>query len=157
LWIVRQLCLTWWIVARPQAAGTPRELSVSVIVPAKNELGMIKRIIEETPELGTESELIFVEGNSTDGTREEILRQIELHPERKIVYIEQTGRGKGDAVRLGFGQARCDVLMILDADLTVARPELPAFLRAIETGRAEFVNGSRLVYGLEPGAMRYLN
>ena len=157
LWIVRQLCLTWWIVARPQSSGAPRELSVSVIVPAKNEQGMIERIVDETPELGTESELIFVEGNSTDGTREEILRQIELHPERRIVYVEQTGHGKGDAVRLGFARARCDVLMILDADLTVSPAELPAFLNAIETGRAEFVNGSRLVYGLEPGAMRYLN
>ena len=56
---------------------------------------MIERIVEETPQLGRESELIFVEGHSTDGTREEILRQIELHPEREIVYIEQTGHGQG--------------------------------------------------------------
>ena len=85
------------------------------------------------------------------------MRQIELHPEREIVYVEQTGKGKGDAVRLGFARARYDVLMILDADLTVRPQELPSFLEAIETGRAEFANGSRLVYGLEPGAMRFLN
>ena len=140
--------------ARPRSIAS---LSVSVVVPAKNEAGMIERIVTETPELGSRSELIFVEGHSTDGTREEILRQIELHPEREIVYVEQTGHGKGDAVRLGFARARNDVLMILDADLTVRPRELPLFLAAIETGRAEFVNGSRLVYGLEPGAMRYLN
>ena len=157
LWIVRQLCLTWWIVARPQPPDEKRELSVSVVVPARDERGMIERIVAETPEFPAGSELIFVEGHSTDGTREAILEQIELHPERRIVYVEQAGHGKGDAVRLGFARATCDVLMILDADLTVSPSDLPSFLEAIATGRAEFVNGSRLVYGLEPGAMRYLN
>ena len=157
LWLVRQLCLTYWLVARLQPAEARRELSVSVVVPAKNEAGMIEQIIDQTPELGTKTELIFVEGHSTDGTRTEILRQIERHPEREIVYVEQTGHGKGDAGRLGFAQARHDVLMILDADLTVQPADLPSFLEALQTGRAEFVNGSRLVYGLEPGAMRYLN
>jgi SAM-dependent methyltransferase len=157
VWIIRQLCLTYWMVARVRPPGERRSLGVSVVVPAKDEAGMIERIVDETPSLGTRSELIFVEGNSTDGTRDEILRQIELHPEREIVYVEQTGRGKGDAVRLGFARARYDVLMILDADLTVRPRDLPLFLEAIETGRAEMVNGSRLVYGLEPGAMRFLN
>ena len=157
LWGIRQLCLTYWIVARPVAAEARRKLSVSVVVPAKDEAGMIARIVEEMPALGTRSELIFVEGHSTDGTREEILRQIELHPDREIVYINQEGHGKGDAVRRGFERARYDVLAILDADLTVRPRELPLFLDAIETGRAEFVNGSRLVYGLEPQAMLFLN
>jgi SAM-dependent methyltransferase len=157
LWVIRHLCLTYWIVARVPPPGGRRDLSVSVVVPARNEAGMIERIVAETPPLGTRSELIFVEGHSTDGTREEILRQAELHPEREIVYLEQTGRGKGDAVRLGFERARYDVLMILDADLTVRPRDLPLFLDAIATDRAEFVNGSRLVYGMEQGAMRFLN
>jgi SAM-dependent methyltransferase len=155
--IVRHLSLTWWIVARKRPPDEPEELSVSIVVPARDEAGMIERIVQETPELGSSCELIFVEGHSTDGTREEIERQIELHPEREIVYLRQTGKGKGDAVRLGFEKARYDVLMILDADLTVRAQELPSFLEAIATGRAEFANGSRLVYGLEPGAMRFLN
>ncbi|MBV8396741.1 MAG: glycosyltransferase, partial [Actinobacteria bacterium] len=150
VWGLRQLCLTYWIVARLRPPDERRELSVSIVVPAKNEAGMVERIVDETPPIGTRCELIFVEGHSTDGTREEIERQIALHPEREIVYVEQTGRGKGDAVRLGFARAKYDVLMILDADLTVRPRELPLFLDAIETGRAEFVNGSRLVYGLEP-------
>jgi hypothetical protein len=155
--IVRHLSLTWWIVARKRPPDEPEELSVSIVVPARDEAGMIARIVEETPELGSRSELIFVEGHSTDGTAEEIRRQIELHPQREIVHLEQTGKGKGDAVRLGFEQARYDVLMILDADLTVRPQELDSFLDAIASGRAEFANGSRLVYGLEPGAMRFLN
>ena len=157
LWGLRQLCLTYWLVARPRPQEDRRSLSVSVVVPARDEVEMIARIVDETPEFGERSELIFVEGHSRDGTRDEILRQIELHPEREIVYIEQTGRGKGDAVRLGFARARYDVLIILDADLTVRPRELPRFLEALETRRAEFVNGSRLVYGIEPGAMRFLN
>ena len=155
--IIRHLTLTWWIVARKHPPEEPEELSVSIVVPARDEAGMIERIVEETPELGSRSELIFVEGHSTDGTADEIRRQIELHPEREIVYLQQTGKGKGDAVRLGFEHARYDVLMILDADLTVRPQELESFLEAIATGRAEFANGSRLVYGLEPGAMRFLN
>ena len=157
LWGIRQLCLTYWIVARLRPPDERRELSVSIVVPAKNEAGMVARIVEETPALGTRSELIFVEGHSQDGTREEIARQIERHPEREIVYVAQEGHGKGDAVRLGFERARYEVVMILDADLTVRPRDLPFFLDAIETGRAEFANGSRLVYGIEPGAMRFLN
>jgi SAM-dependent methyltransferase len=157
LWVVRHLCLTFWIVARPSPVAERRQLSVSIVVPARDEAGMIERIVEETPELGTACELIFVEGHSRDGTREEIERQIDARPGRAIRLVAQTGNGKGDAVRLGFAQARNEVLMILDADLTVRPAELASFLEAIETGRAEFVNGSRLVYGLAPGAMRYLN
>jgi SAM-dependent methyltransferase len=155
--VIRHLCLTYWIVARPEPTGEHRDLSVSIVVPARDERGMIERIVEETSSLGFQTELIFVEGHSVDGTQEEILRQIEGHPEREIVLVEQQGRGKGDAVRLGFERARHDVLLILDADLTVRPRDLPPFVDAIATGRAEFVNGSRLVYGLEPGAMRFIN
>jgi hypothetical protein len=99
--VVRHLCLTWWIVARPAPVAAAEQPIVSVVVPAKNEAGMIERIVAETPPLGRQSELIFVDGHSSDGTRAEILRQIELHPEQEIVLLEQTGSGKGDAVRLG--------------------------------------------------------
>ncbi|HWE81886.1 MAG TPA: glycosyltransferase [Gaiellaceae bacterium] len=156
LWGIRHLCLTYWIVARLQPAER-RDLSVTVVVPAKNEAGMVDRIVDETAFLGPGAELIFVEGHSTDGTREAIERRIELEPDRKIVYIEQTGHGKGDAVRLGFERATGDILTILDADLTVRPRDLPPFFEALANGRAEFVNGSRLVYGIEPGAMRFLN
>src|SRR5262249_48879693 len=138
VWIIRQLCLTWWIVARPIPPDQPEELSVSIVVPAKNEAGMVEQIVAQTPSLGSRSELIFVEGHSTDGTRQEIERQIELHPEREIVYLEQTGTGKGDAVRLAFEHARNDVLIILDADLTVRPHDLAPFVEAVASGRAEF-------------------
>jgi SAM-dependent methyltransferase len=156
LWPFNRLCLTYWLVARP-APQPVGELSVSVVCPCRNEEGNIGPLIERLPDLGTETELVFVEGGSADDTRAEILRQIELHPERDIAFVEQPGRGKGDAVRAGFAAARHDVLMILDGDLSVRPEDLPKFYRAIADGRAELVNGSRLVYDIEPGAMRFLN
>ncbi|HEY4346606.1 MAG TPA: glycosyltransferase [Gaiellaceae bacterium] len=154
--ILRHLCLTYWIVARPLTSER-RELSVSIVVPARNEAGMIERIVDDTAFLGPDAELIFVEGHSSDGTGAEIERQIALHPERNILFLVQTGKGKGDAVRLGFERASGDILTILDADLTVRPRDLPPFFDAIANGHGEFVNGSRLVYGIEPGAMRFLN
>jgi SAM-dependent methyltransferase len=156
LWPFNRLCLTYWLVARPEPAPVG-ELSVSVICPCRNEEGNIGPLIERLPELGTATELVFVEGGSTDDTRAEILRQIERRPERDISFVAQTGRGKGDAVRAGFAAAKHDVLMILDGDLSVRPEDLPKFYRAVADGRAELVNGSRLVYDIEPGAMRRLN
>ena len=156
-WPFKHFCATYWIVARPKAAHAESPPSVSVVVPARDEAGMIERIVDELPELGSATELLFVEGHSTDGTREEILRQIERHPERRIRLVVQRGRGKGDAVRQGFAEASGEILMILDADLTVAPGDLPGFYEALVGGHGEFVNGSRLVYGLEPGSMRFLN
>ena len=109
------------------------------------------------PDSATRTELVFVEGGSTDGTREEIERQIEVHPERDIRFVPQTGRARATRFALGFAAAQHDVLMILDADLSVRPEDLPKFHRALADGRAELVNGSRLVYDMEPGAMRFLN
>jgi SAM-dependent methyltransferase len=156
LWLLQHLCLTYWVVARPVPRAR-RERSVSVVIPCRNEAGTIAAAIERVPDLGASTELVFVEGGSTDGTRDEIERQIELHPERRLVLAVQQGRGKADAVRLGFEVATGEVLMVLDGDLTVAPEDLTKFYDAIAEGRAELVNGSRLVYGLDPGAMRFLN
>jgi ubiquinone/menaquinone biosynthesis C-methylase UbiE len=157
LWPFTLFCLTYWVVARPRSTHLPNDLGVSVIVPCRNEAGTIAEIVDRVPELGAGTELIFVEGGSTDRTRDEIELQIESRPDRHISLLSQEGRGKGDAVRLGFTRATGDILMILDADLTVAPEDLPKFYDALVSGRAELVNGSRLVYGLEPAAMRFLN
>jgi SAM-dependent methyltransferase len=156
VWPLNHLTLTYWIVARPQPQPLG-EHSVTVVCPCRNEQGHIAGVIERLPQFGEELELLFVEGNSTDDTRGEIQRLIETHSDRDIRLIDQPGRGKGDAVRTGFAAAKNDVLMILDGDLSVAPEELPKFYRALVDGRAELVNGSRLVYDIEPGAMRFLN
>jgi len=155
-WPFNHLCLTYWVVAR-RRDRTPADLSVSVICPCRNEEGNVAAIVERLPALGTACELIFVEGGSTDSTRAEIERQIAAHPERDVRLVAQTGEGKGDAVRAGFAAARNDVLMILDGDLSVAPEDLGKAYRAVADGYAELLNGSRLVYDLEPGSMRFLN
>lgn len=157
LWPFTQFSLTYWIVARPRPEPRDAGYGVSVIVPCRNEEGTIAEIVERVPEMGAGTELIFVEGGSTDGTREEIERQIAQRPDRRISVSDQPGRGKGDAVRVGFERASEDVLMIFDADLTVSANDLPKFYEALAGGHADLVNGSRLVYDLEPGAMRFLN
>jgi len=157
--LLRKLCLVQVIVARPAPVPVPAEtLSCSVVVPARNERGNIAEVVARMPALGRHTEIIFVEGHSSDRTEAEIERVIAENPGRDIRLVRQgDGVGKGDAVRKGFGAARGDVLMILDADLTVPPEELPKFLRALASGRGEFINGSRLVYPMEKQAMRFLN
>ena len=164
--LLKHLAVTNIYVARPVAL-TPRpplpqgeeeiEPLVSVIVPARNEAGNIEAIFQRTPEMGHGTELVFVEGHSRDNTYETIEHTIAAHPERRAQLHRQTGVGKGDAVRLGFEKATGDVLMILDADLTVPPEDLPRFYEALVSGKGEFVNGVRLVYPMEDEAMRFAN
>ncbi|HEX3554160.1 MAG TPA: glycosyltransferase [Thermoanaerobaculia bacterium] len=157
LWPFRHLALCNFVVARPAARPREEEPLVSVVVPARNEEGNVPAVFSRLPEMGRGTELIFVEGHSTDGTWAAIEREIAAHPERRARACRQTGRGKGDAVRLGFAQASGDVLMILDADLTVPPEDLPRFYEVIRSGQGEFVNGVRLVYPMEEQAMRFAN
>ncbi|MBC2717949.1 MAG: glycosyltransferase [Desulfobacteraceae bacterium] len=153
--------LTNFIVARPgfdqQETVSNHLPSVSVIVAARNEAGNIESILRRVPSLGSGTELIFVEGHSTDNTYETIKEEIKKFPDKNCKLFQQTGKGKGDAVRLGFENATGDILMILDADLTVPPEDLPRFYDAIASGKGEFVNGVRLVYPMEQEAMRFFN
>ncbi len=151
------LALVEYLVARPawQHVQASPPLKCSVVVPCRNEKGNVENIFARTPELGAGTELIFVDGNSEDGTVEEIEQRLST---RDAMLIHQgDGKGKGDAVRKGFAAATGDVLFILDADLTVPPEDLPKFYDAIAEGHGEFINGSRLVYPMESGAMRLLN
>lgn len=158
--IFNNLCLTGYIVARlsqtrPQGNN---DFSVSIIIPARNEKGNIEEAVMRIPKMGRNTEIIFVEGNSTDETRSEIERVCEAYKDKRDVkFLVQDGKGKGDAVRKGFDHASGDILMILDADLTVPPEDLPKFYDAIATGKGEYINGTRLVYPMEDEAMRTLN
>ncbi len=155
----RWFCLTNFIVARPVPEPDAEKSlpSVSVIVAARNEAGNIEDILRRMPVLGSRTQLVFVEGHSSDNTYETIETLMVKHPEKDISLYRQTGKGKGDAVRLGFDKADGDILMILDADMTVPPEDLPRFVDAIVSGKGEFVNGVRLVYPMEDQAMRFFN
>jgi ubiquinone/menaquinone biosynthesis C-methylase UbiE len=153
----RWLAMSNILIARPMAAPVWQEPVVTVVVPARNEEGNIPQIVDRVPQMGAGTELIFVEGNSTDDTWGAIQRELALRPGVRAKAFKQSGKGKGDAVRKGFQEASGDVLMILDADLTVAPEDLPRFYEAWRSGHAEFVNGVRLVYPMEDRAMRFFN
>ncbi len=156
-WPFNEMALSNFMIARLEPQAPVTEPSVSVVIAARNESGNIGAIFERTPPMGREMELVFVEGHSKDDTYEAIEREIAARPERQARLFKQKGIGKADAIRLGFSEARGDVLMILDADLTVSPEDLPRFYEALRLGKGEFVNGVRLVYPMEKQAMQGLN
>jgi SAM-dependent methyltransferase len=158
--LLRHLSLNNYIFARPVPVPgkTDNQFSTSIVIPARNESGNIENAVKRIPEFGRHIEILFVEGNSSDDTWEVINKVKEEYSSvRDIKAIRQPGKGKGDAVREGFKQATGDILMILDADLTVPPEDLPRFYNALASRKGEFINGVRLVYPMEKNAMRPLN
>lgn len=158
LWPFNHLSLANFLIARPAPTDQPHEPPlVSVIVPARNEAGNVQAIFERVPEMGSGTELVFVEGNSTDRTFQAIQEAQAQFISRRSILLKQPGKGKGDAVRAGYERATGEVLMILDADLTVPPEDLPRFYEALVSRKGEFINGVRLVYPMEKNAMRFFN
>jgi SAM-dependent methyltransferase len=158
----RKLCIANYAIAKPlriqPEEGFKSQYSVSVIIPARNESGNIENAIKRMPFMGRHTEIIFVEGNSTDDTWQTMQEISEKYGHTHDIKItKQDGKGKGDAVRKGFDMASGEILMILDADLTVPPEDLPKFYDVIASGKGEFINGSRLVYAMNEKAMRFLN
>ena len=158
----KYFCLNNFTFAKPLASNNELEWkekhSVSVVIPARNESGNIENAITRLPKLGNRTEIIFIEGNSTDDTWEKIQEIQKKYASTHDIKIgQQSGKGKADAVRKGYGIATGDILMILDADLTVPPEDLPKFYDAIASGKGSFINGSRLVYQMDKEAMRFLN
>jgi hypothetical protein len=151
------------VIRKPDISHFDDMPSISIIVPARNEAGTIEKIARELPSLGSFTEIIFIEGNSTDNTWDEIQRVAKVmanDPNRgnkKIKFGRQDGKGKGNAVRKGFDMASGDILTIYDADMTVPADTMGRFYDALAKNKADFINGSRLVYPLEKQSMRLLN
>jgi SAM-dependent methyltransferase len=158
---IEWLSLMYGVVARPSPnlfpGGRASRPSTSVIIPCRNEAGHIRPLVSRLPDLGPNGEFLFVEGNSTDDTLAVLRQVLAENPTRPFRLLKQEGRGKGDAVRLGFTRARGEVVLILDSDMGVAPEDIPKFVDALVRGKAEMVNGSRMVYPMEGEAMRFLN
>lgn len=160
--LFKSMCLNQFTFSRPllnhSETVVADKYSVSICIPARNESGNIENAILRLPKFGKHQEIIFVEGNSSDDTWQKIQEIQEKYKHTHDIKIaQQSGKGKGDAVRKGYSIATQDILMILDADLTMPPEELPKFYNAIATGKGEFINGSRLVYPMDKEAMRFLN
>lgn len=156
--LIRRFSLRNYMVARPMPTQSLGPLSVTVIIPCRNERGNIEPAIRRMPRFAEDMEILFVEGHSSDGTFAECERVRDAYAgEWDIKAVRQEGKGKGDAMRKGYDLARGDVLMILDSDLTMPPEDLPKFYHALVSGKGEFINGSRLVYPMESEAMRFLN
>jgi hypothetical protein len=142
-----------------RTVDVPRDLTCSVVVPCRNEVGNIDELVRRVPHLGTHTQLVFIDGASTDGTIERIEENIRNHPERDIILLHQKQMkgGKGAAVFQAFDEVQGDVIMILDADMTVAPEDLPRFFFALSEGHAEFANGVRMTYPMEERAMQPAN
>ncbi len=167
--LIKRLALLRAVVARPGRAPTSdRPRSVTVVTPTRNDVGNIEAAVTRTPNMGSHTELLFVDGNSTDGTVEKIREMIAAHPERDIKLLSQEAdptttppnmmlqRGRGDAVRKGLAAAQGDILIVLDGDLTIPPEELPRFYDALVTGKGEFINGTRLIYPSQTDLVPYL-
>jgi SAM-dependent methyltransferase len=155
--LIRQGCLRHYSVCRSLRCVNDGVSSATVVVPARNERGNIEAMVQRIPRFVENLEIIFVEGHSKDGTWEEIQRVVAAYPQYNIKAMQQPGKGKADAVFAAFDVARGDVVMIVDADLTMPPEQLSKFWQALRSGKGEFVNGSRLVYPMENDAMRFLN
>lgn len=156
--IIRRFCLLQFVVARPLVSpDNYKNLTSSVVITCRDEKENIEPLVERIPQLGKNTEIIFVEGHSKDRTREEIQRIIEKYPQKTIRLLVQDGIGQKDAYRKGFDQAKGDFILWLEADLTTPPEELSKFWDAYITGRCEFANGTRLVYKMAKGVMPLLN
>ncbi|MGH2690643.1 MAG: glycosyltransferase family 2 protein [Actinomycetota bacterium] len=117
---------------------------LSVVLPAYNEAATIGTVLEqvlslEIPDVAIE--VVIVESNSTDGTRE-IVAAYEGHPGVTVVY-QDTPRGKGNAVRAGLALATGDIVLIQDGDLEYRIDEYPLVLEPLLAGEADFALGCR--------------
>lgn len=156
--LVNQLCVSHLFVMRALLPPpVNRSYSTTIVIPCRNERGTVREAISRIPPFGDHQEIVFVDGRSTDGTPQEIQEVIKERPDMDIKFFTQPGTGKADAVRFGFVKASGDLLMILDADLTVPPEYLARCYDAIAANRGELLIGSRLVYPMEKQAMRFLN
>jgi hypothetical protein len=155
--VFSSLCLWHYTVCRSVRRLGEAPSTATIVIPARNERGNIEAAIRRMPRFAKTLEIIFVEGHSSDGTWSEIERIVQANPQLSIKAMRQSGKGKANAVRTGFDAASNDVLMILDADLTMPPEQLPKFWEVIQSQKGEFINGSRLTYPLEHESMRFLN
>ncbi len=155
--LIKNFSLVQYIIAKKTEKETnDRELSCSIIIPCFNEAENVAECLRRIPQIGKFTEIIFVNDGSNDGTAE-IVKGLVQESQRVKLISYSPNKGKAHAIKAGFDISMGDVLMILDADMTVMPEDLEKFFWAISIPEVDFVNGTRMVYPLEKEAMRGLN
>jgi hypothetical protein len=151
--------LDQFIIARPEATLFSNKFtdSLTVCLTVRNEKGNIEKIVKTIPRICRKQEILFIEGHSTDGTREEIERVRRLYKSKNIRVIGQPGKGQGDAIRVGFKDAKGEIIVLYEGDGTSDPRDIYYFYEAMKSGRFEFIEGSRFVYPLSLASMPLLN
>ena len=153
------LMLDQFIVARsvPGRKADETDAGLTICITVQNEKGNIEPIVKSLPRVCDKQEILFVEGHSTDGTRDEIKRVMNSYPEKRVRLIGQPGKGQGDAIRVGFQDAREEIIIVYEGDGTSVPEDIHYFYDAMRENRFEFIEGSRFVYPLNQQAMPLLN
>jgi ubiquinone/menaquinone biosynthesis C-methylase UbiE len=157
IWGINKLSFVQYAVLRPLSRNrNDLEMGCSVVIPCYNEAGNIEEAVRRIPKMGRETEIIIVDDGSTDQTADIARRLMKGYPNLKFIQ-HGSNKGKGFAVKQGFDSSAQEILMILDADMSVAPEELPRFFAPLNKGICDFVNGTRMIYPMEKQAMRFLN
>jgi len=151
--------LDQFIIARPEPHLFPKSLpkSLTICITVRNEKGNIEKIIKSIPKICNQQEILFVEGHSTDGTKEEILKIKKKYSHKNVRVIGQPGIGQGDAIRVGFKAAKGEIIIIYEGDNTADPKDLQYFYKAMKSGKYEFIEGSRFVYPINNQTMPIIN
>lgn len=157
--VVRHFCAAYITHLRPLQATAVLKRDLSLVIPLRNEKGNLAGILNDVRQLDDLlHEVIFVEGNSNDGTWDTLKEECsQYHGKVKLRLFQQLGVGKKDAVRLALSKAEADLIAIYDADRTVAAMNVRRFHDAYHQGQGDFINGGRLRLPMEKNAMRPLN
>lgn len=145
-----------YVSARPLPFSDTPKSGVSVIVPCYNEEGNIAECVKRVPQMGRFTEIVVVNDGSKDNTLKVVEALRSDYPNLTVITYEKNG-GKGTAVWRGLRAAKGDIVMILDADMTVPPEELVEFYEALEYHAADFASGTRFLYPMEKEAMRFAN
>ena len=156
--LIRRLSLNNIVIARPaRALSNPEDKRCSVVITCRDEEGNIEGLVTRMPRMGSNTEIIFVEGHSKDNTVAGIEEMIRKYPDKDIKMLKQKGIGQGDAFRYGFDEALGDFVIWLEADLTTPPEEAIHFWNAYINNQGEYINGSRFIYKMERSAMPLFN
>ncbi len=150
------LCFIQYVTAKPAELKKTNRSSCSVIIPCYNEEGNITECINRVPHMGSFTEILVVNDGSKDKTEEIVRNLTPTFPNLTLITYAKN-QGKGNAVLKGLRAAKGDVVMILDADMTVPPEELTDFFEALESKTADFASGTRFLYPMEREAMRLAN